>query len=614
LLSFKAMKVRLKVLILGLALATAGSVASADLAQSNPWTDWSNKAWVVGLFELHAIRDSLNEHNLFDTTETYPQVKCPPEALTARTANGTCNDLKNPAMGAAGIRFGRNVPLEHSYPDDATLMDPNPRLVSQKLLTRHEMKHVEFLNLMAAAWIQFMVHDWFSHGENELALPYFVPSPGIPGEPFGDGPMLIPRTRLDKTSAHDSKTHAPTYLNENTHWFDASQVYGSSLAAQNELRSHQNGKMAVTLDGRLPVDPSTGIEKVGFKRNWWLGLSLMHNLFVLEHNSIADKLKATHPDWNDQKLFDVARLVNAAVIAKIHTVEWTPAMLPNSILKSAMQANWTGEAMVPTGKVWKHSPWGPLFGLVGREKNLHAVPYSLTEEFVSVYRMHSLLPENVVLSSMDDKSKKITIPLVDTLDELSHRVSDHFAMKDLFYSFGIAHPGALTLNNYPKFMQNIKIPLIGQFSFGKFDLGAVDILRDRERGVPRYNELRRLIGLKPLTSFEQFGVDPETLKNLKEVYRGDIEKVDLLVGCSAESVRPKGFGFGETAFQIFIVMASRRLQADRFFTTDYTEKVYSKEGLQWVDNATMKMVLLRHYPELADTLKGVDNAFNPWKP
>ena len=66
-------------------------------------------------------------------------------------------------------------------------------------------------------------------------------------------------------------------------------------------------------------------------------------------------------------------------------------------------------------------------------------------------------------------------------------------------------------------------------------------------------------------------------------------------------------------FQIFILNASRRLQADRFFTDDYREEVYSKEGLQWVDDASFKTVILRHHPELASTgLANVKNAFEPW--
>ena len=48
----------------------------------------------------------------------------------------------------------------------------------------------------------------------------------------------------------------------------------------------------------------------------------------------------------------------------------------------------------------------------------------------------------------------------------------------------------------------------------------------------------------------------------------NVEDLDLLIGtlAEAEDRRPTGFGFGETVFQIFIVSASRRLQADRFYT------------------------------------------------
>jgi hypothetical protein len=97
------------------------------------------------------------------------------------------------------------------------------------------------------------------------------------------------------------------------------------------------------------------------------------------------------------------------------------------------------------------------------------------------------------------------------------------------------------------------------------------------------------------------------------VYDGDVERLDLLVGTLAEGHRPTGFGFGETMFQIFILNASRRLQADRFFTEDYREEVYSREGMDWVDRATFKSVILRHHPELATTgLANVKNAFEPW--
>ena len=184
-------------------------------------------------------------------------------------------------------------------------------------------------------------------------------------------------------------------------------------------------------------------------------------------------------------------------------------------------------------------------------------------------------------------------------------------MVELFYSFGNQLPGQLVLNNFPDFMQHISVP-----GNPMFDLGAVDLLRARERGVPRYNEFRRQLGLNPISSFDDLTDDLAAVAKLKEVYGDkpeDVEKLDLMIGTLSEGHRPDKFGFGETMFQIFILNATRRLQADRFYTEYYNEETYTREGLQWIDNADFKTVLLRHYPELADTgLANVRNAFEPW--
>jgi hypothetical protein len=146
------------------------------------------------------------------------------------------------------------------------------------------------------------------------------------------------------------------------------------------------------------------------------------------------------------------------------------------------------------------------------------------------------------------------------------------------------------------------------------DLGAIDIVRARERGVPQYNQFRRDLGLKPLKSFDDLGVDAKTKAKLEELYGKDgIEKMDLLVGTLCEGRRPENYGFGETLFQVFIQMASRRLQADPFYTEKFNAKYYTKEGMEMIESATLKDILLQHYPELKDTgLAKQKNAFEPW--
>ena len=93
-------------------------------------------------------------------------------------------------------------------------------------------------------------------------------------------------------------------------------------------------------------------------------------------------------------------------------------------------------------------------------------------------------------------------------------------------------------------------------------MATIDILRDRERGVPRYNMFRRLLNLTTPDTFLKLTDDSITAAELSEAYDGDIESVDLLVGSLAEA-RPEGFGFGDTPFHLFLSMANRRLMTDR---------------------------------------------------
>jgi hypothetical protein len=146
----------------------------------------------------------------------------------------------------------------------------------------------------------------------------------------------------------------------------------------------------------------------------------------------------------------------------------------------------------------------------------------------------------------------------------------------------------------------------------RVDLGTIDILRDRERGVRRYNDFREKLHKPRVESFEDLTDNAQWAAEMRDVYDGDTDRVDLQVGLLAEPL-PPGFGFSDTAFRIFILMASRRLKSDRFFTNDYSADVYTPEGLDWVENSSMSDVLLRHHPELAPALDGVKNAFAPWK-
>ncbi|KAF7329279.1 hypothetical protein MKEN_00188800 [Mycena kentingensis (nom. inval.)] len=577
---------------------------------------WWKLPLYVALIYLGKTRISLQRNNLYDT---YREGELPPQScdgvnLAARTLSGICNNLDTPAMGARDTRFGRYVPLEETFAETSAsgLFEPNARRISQEILKRKEFVPAKSINMLAAAWIQFQVHDWFMHEpKNDPNNLVTFPLPA-------NDPLLLTGQQNMTFRSTLAEAHADnrpnTFINKNTHWWDLSQVYGQDDATHAKMRAYVDGKLVLADDGLLRVGED-GIDISGFTENWWAGLSVMHNLWAKEHNAISEMFKEKYPDWSDQEIFDHARLVTSALNAKIHTVEWTTAMLQNPILEKTLNANWYGlgpewlQDLIPQqflGHTLDQQISEVWYGIIGGKPDFAGVAFAHAEEFVAVYRFHSLLPDNITIRSHAEGGKQT--------DKVYHLLQYVFAgtrdvvhgsdFADVVYTFGADYPGAL--KRCSRCMHEPGAPFT-------LDMGAVDIMRDRERGVPRYNEFRRLFSLIPAKRMEDISDDPAAVKALRSVYGNDVEAVDLLTGCLAESPRATGFAFSNTAFQVFILAASRRLMTDRFFTTDFTADVYTQEGLDWIAASDFRAVIGRTIPALNKTVYGVDNAFKPWK-
>ncbi|PHH72154.1 hypothetical protein CDD80_4733 [Ophiocordyceps camponoti-rufipedis] len=582
----------------------------------NRLVPWHKLPYLVGIMNLAAIRISLRDRNLHDGYPPGHAATAMAEAegktfderfLHARNSDGKYNSLEMPRMGCAGMRFGRQFPREYCRkPTEEELWNPSPRLVSERFMKRREKGFLPAttLNLLAASWIQFQTHDWMAHEKSQDS--YNVPLPK--GDPWPDAQMTLLKTQPD-SPLDSSDERTPGYKNINTAWWDASQIYGSDEATTHKLRALDNdGKLAVADDAMSISYDAAGVPLTGFADNWWFGLDMLHSLWVLEHNAICEKLRESYPKMEGTRIFDVARLVNCALMAKIHTVEWTPAILGHPALQTGMSINWwgaVGETL--NGIVGRLTKNSFIRGIPGSGCDMYGVPFSLTEEFVSVYRMHPLIPDNVALFNSSTGSHHSTLPTKDLLFTQAHSpFKSGLSLSDAFYSFGINYAGAITTNNYPDFLRSLRTP-DGQFR----DLATVDILRDRERGIPRYCQFRRLLRMSAPATFEELtGGNVSLASELEDVY-GDIELVDLLVGSHSEPLIP-GFGFSDTAFRIFVVMASNRLKSDRFFAEAWNEETYTAEGLAWVQRTTMKDVLLRHCPDLHRVLQHCDNVFAPW--
>ena len=139
----------------------------------NKIVPWYKLPGFIGAFNLAFLRLELRQFNLYDGYAS-PSAQgnaidnpIPDERYRgARHSDGKFNNLERPLMGCAGMRFGRNFPrAQTAKPSEEELMRPNPRMISDKFMARREGGFIPAttLNLLAAAWIQFQIHDWFNH-------------------------------------------------------------------------------------------------------------------------------------------------------------------------------------------------------------------------------------------------------------------------------------------------------------------------------------------------------------------------------------------------------------------------------------------------------------------
>ncbi|KAE8021580.1 hypothetical protein FH972_007457 [Carpinus fangiana] len=498
---------------------------------------WHRLPVFLGLAYLGIRRHLHQEYNLINVGRSPVGVRFNPGDYPYRTADGEHNDPFNEGAGSEGTFFGRNLlPVDQKN----KLRKPDPMVVATKLLARRKFTDTgKQFNMIAASWIQFMIHDWIDHLEDTNQIELTAPREVANQCPLKS--FKFYKTKEIPTGFYEIKNGT---LNIRTPWWDGSAIYGSNAERLGKVRTFKDGKLKILPDGLLPHGQD-GIAVSGDVRNNWAGVSTMQALFIKEHNAVCDTLKKEYPEFGDEELYRHARLVTSAVIAKIHTIDWTVELLKTDTLLAGMRANWV-----------------PLANLIGIKGEKVLAEIGFTKQLVS----------------------------------MGHQAS-----------------GALELWNYPTWLRDL-IPqdVDGHDRPDHVDLPALEVYRDRERNVARYNDFRRALLLIPISKWKDLTDDNEAIRALEEVYGDDVEELDLLVGLMAEK-KITGFAISETAFIIFLLMATRRLESDRFFTSNFNEETYTKKGLAWVNNTeNLKDVIDRHHPELTKKWMNSTSAFSVW--
>ncbi len=447
--------------------------------------------------------------------------------LVTRTLDGSANNVLHPDWGRAGTQYLRVAAPNYSgmkkmvagpparYISNRIFNDVGQNLFSENGVSQWGWTWGQFLDHTFGLRdetpaepdpIEFRATDPLEQFQNDLGRIDFFRTPAAPGT--GD---KTPRQQINTVSSY----------------IDASSVYGGTDARLEWLREGpvdgnlaNNGPHLLLPDGYLPRvtarpgspappmdlmgalmgNPTRAVVAGDVRANENIALTAVHTLFAREHNRIVDELPIS---LSAEEKFQIARRVVGAEMLFITYTEFLPAL---------------GVTLPPYH---------------GYDPTVNA---SLSNEFAAVgYRAHSMVHGEFDVSVpagtysaaelADFRAQGIIVEPDGTGVTLVVPLSVAFGNPDLLRHVGLGEIlRSLALERQYRNDEQIDnslrsvlfqvpkpgipdpsvcgSPVINPDCFaGVVDLGAIDIERGRDHGMPSYNDVRRTYGLAPKTSF-----------------------------------------------------------------------------------------------------------------
>ncbi|MGY1641260.1 peroxidase family protein [Geodermatophilus sp. SYSU D00703] len=437
-----------------------------------------------------------------------------------RSLDGSGNNEVNAGWGRAGEGYLRITAPAYTDGTGAPVAGPPARWISNRVFndTGQNLFSENAVTQWGWVWAQFVDHD-MGLRDTRHAEPMALPHDGAdPLEGFASDRPDLGFARTPAAPGTGTGAVPREQVNTASSFLDGSQVYGTTADRLAWLR---DGAHLLLPDGFLPHadargdtsnappmdlfatqhgDPASAVVTGDVRANENVALTALHTLFAREHNRIVDRLPAGLPD--DER-FEIARRVVGAEIAHITYTEFLPAM---------------GVSLPP------YRGYDPT------------VDPTLTNEFATTgFRGHSMvhgefevdlpagaLPDDVldeltaagVVVTEEDDGLAIAIPLavafgnpklirsvgLDTLfsslSEVQYRNDEQIddALRSVLFQVprpGTDPAGCAEPAEVPDCFSTLT------------DLGAIDVLRGRDHGIPGYTDLRRALGLPAVERFEE---------------------------------------------------------------------------------------------------------------
>ena len=489
---------------------------------------------------------------------------------TYRTIDGSCNNLSSPIANNYGVApsiFQREIAAEYSSEDILNGIifpnRPNPRAISNQLFDQNEdIGNSANLSSMVFTWAQFLDHDITqAKGARTETAPIQLP----PDEPSFTLPIDFHRSAISTGTGIATPRNQDNLL---TAWIDGSQVYGSDQDRADWLRTFVNGKLKISTGNLLPYNTVSG-EKVApidanapkmdnlddnraphfvagdVRAGEQPGLTVLHTLFVREHNRICEELIA-NGFQDDELIYQTARKQVGALIQAITYEQFLPALgvqlspyirynsqvSPDIMNLFATAAYRIGHTMVTSELL-----------LLNDDCSTIQSPLSLEQAFFNPSWVAQFNIDPILKGLVSQQQEEIDLKVIDGLRNF------------LFNIPGL--PGAFGL-----------------------DLVSLNIQRGRDHGLPDYKTVRQYFLNQNISTFTQINSDPIIAQQLASTFNNDVNNIDLWVGLLAEEHIPNS-NMGPTMHEILKEQFERIRDGDYYyFQNDLALSLAEKQRIQ----------------------------------
>ncbi|CAD5221006.1 unnamed protein product [Bursaphelenchus xylophilus] len=513
--------------------------------------------------------------------------------------DGWYNNLANPQWGTINSRLHRDAPS--SYEDGVYKLWekdlPSARNISNLVFKGPDgIPNARNLTTMMAFFSQVVAYEIMQSTQISCPLEMHkipVPKCDTVFDSHCKGETQIPFTRAkyDKTTGHGLNSPREQ-VNDRTAWIDASFLYSTQEPWVAALRSYVNGTLKEhdVMKGYPPFNnphiplinpPPPQIHRLMRPERLFIlgdprvnenpGLLSFGLILFRWHNIQAKDLAEQHADWTDEELFQGARRMVIATLQKIIYYDYLPALLGGEYGNRAD---------------YEYTGYKPF------------LPPGISHSFATTaFRFpHTIVPPGMLFRIKSEKCK--------FRDEVGgypalRLCQNWWNAQDIVRGYTVDEIVLGMASQLAEAEDNIVVEDLRDFIFGpmhftRLDVVSTSIMRARDNGILPYNRLRKVYGLPERTwetiNDKMYTEKPEMFAALKNMYHGDINKLDAYVGGMLET---DGKGPGEL-FAVIIKDQFKRLRdGDRFWFENADNGIFTKEEIAAIHNITMKDIIVK---------------------